>query len=134
MVKQAGFSLIELLVVLAIISILSTIAYPFYTHYIVQSKRLEGQLALLNLANSMEQYAIENNAQYTGASLERLGIPINTEQAAYQLAILEAEQASYSLVATPNFEDAACKKLLLNHVGERSSEGAGATQVCWGGR
>jgi type IV pilus assembly protein PilE len=50
-----GFSLIELMFVLGIIGVLSTLAYPNYMHYLTQARRLDGQTALLDLAIRLDR-------------------------------------------------------------------------------
>ena len=60
-----GFTLIELVIAMAIIGILASIAYPSYLDYITRARRQDGQTALLELANQMEQYYANNNTYQT---------------------------------------------------------------------
>ena len=55
-----GFTLIELMVVVAVIGILSAIAYPSYAEYLRKSRRTDGRRALLEAAGAMEKYFSAN--------------------------------------------------------------------------
>ncbi|BBT78877.1 hypothetical protein WP8S18E11_05430 [Aeromonas veronii] len=66
-----GFSLIELMIVVAIVAILGTIAYPSYQQYVLTSHRVEAKSMLLNAANRQETYFMDFN-QYA-SSITDLG-------------------------------------------------------------
>lgn len=63
---QYGFTLIELMIVVAIIGILAAIAYPSYQSYVEKTRRTDAQGALMSFANAMERYYTQNNT-YIGA-------------------------------------------------------------------
>lgn len=120
-----GFTLIELTIVLAIISILAAIAYPQYNNYLTRARRIEGQSALLDLANRMEHYFSENNTYKTatiatGKASDVLSNPISGE-GWYRLSIINATDSAYTLQATPlkaqAANDTACQLLTLNQLG-----------------
>lgn len=60
--KQQAFTLIELMIVVAIIGILSSIAYPNYRDYVIRSEDALAKAALAELSVNLEQYYIENNS------------------------------------------------------------------------
>jgi type IV pilus assembly protein PilE len=126
-VKQAGFSLIELMIVLVIASVLWTIAYPIYSAAILKVRRTEAKVALLNLATQIEHYYLHSQS-YAGASLKKLGVASKTAHHYYTLSLTSSAH-HYELVALPNFEDKACSKFSLNKLGEKKSEGS--SKQCW---
>lgn len=125
---EHGFSLFELLIVLTIIGILAAIAYPIYTHALIKTYRTEAKIALINLANRMEIYYLENNHSYANAKLENLGVSKKTDKNLYQLA-LDSTANTYELSATATFSDPECYRFILNELGEKTS--TGSIRQCW---
>jgi len=60
--KHGGFTLIEVLIVVAILSILSAIAWPNYAKHIVKARRTEAQLALVDAMQRQEQYRAQHHS------------------------------------------------------------------------
>lgn len=130
---KTGFTLIEVLVSLAIIGILVTIAYPSYEHYLIKSRRTESQVALLNVANRLERYYLQENT-YAGATLTALGVNTLTDSGYYQLTLSNLSDHSYTATALPQgsqTKDQACASLSLNQLGEKLSTGTAPTSECW---
>lgn len=134
MKKNSGFSLLEILITLAIISLLSAIAYPLYTQHVTQTHRKQAQIALFNLANQMERYYVENNHSYAQATLAKLGFDETTLKDRYEISIT-ATATTYKLQAMPlknqAKHDANCGSLVLNQLGEKKITGSGSLQECW---
>lgn len=63
--RSHGFTLVELMIVVAIIAILTSIAYPAYTSSILKGKRAEGRAALAELLQQQERYMTQNNVYLT---------------------------------------------------------------------
>ncbi|MEI7838963.1 MAG: type IV pilin protein [Methylococcaceae bacterium] len=95
--KQNGFTLIELMIVVAIIGILTSVAYPSYVKYIQKSKRSEAQAALLSMATAMEQWRVENNNDYTGVATS----DITTSSTKNYTFSLSSDKTTYTLTAIP---------------------------------
>lgn len=75
MVRTKGFTLVELMIVVAIVAILAAIAVPSYNDYITRSKLQEAQTSLSALRVNMEQYYQDNRIYTTAAGSGVCGIP-----------------------------------------------------------
>ncbi len=131
--KQTGFSLIELIIAMAIIGILAVIAYPSYKTHLEQARRSDGQTALLDLANRLDHYFSENN-QYAGATLAELGVSPRSTEGYYALAIASLEDNAFRIQAIPigAQQEDACGTLSLNQLGERGFSGKNTElKHCW---
>ena len=108
--KQNGFTLIELIIVIAIIGVLTAIAFPSYQNYLKKSRREDAKGALMGLANAMERHFTETNSyQKAATSNADTGTPriysaispIDGDTAYYDLSITAATQTTYTIKATP---------------------------------
>lgn len=135
-----GFTLVELMVAVAIVAILAALGLPAYTSYVARARRAEGKAALVDLAARMERFYSQNNA-YTTATVAA-GVPTTdvlttaaTEEGWYTLSITAQGATNYTLQAAPNgaqaTDDATCGNLTLNNLGTKGISGGGQVQTCW---
>lgn len=80
-VKQRGFTLIELMIAVAIVGILAAVAYPSYTEYIRKGVRRAAQAQMLDIANREQQFLLANRAYATYSALTASGYTLPTELA-----------------------------------------------------
>ena len=96
----AGFSLVELLVVVVIAAILGMVAIPSYRQYTIRAQRTEAKTALLRLAANQERFYLQNNTY--SADLTALGFPLGiSENGVYTLNIPAADTNTYQATAVP---------------------------------
>ena len=131
--RHAGFSLIELMVVVAIVAILAAIAYPNYTDTVRRSNRSDARATLLQIAQSLERYFTENNT-YAGATLGEDAAtdvwPTDTStENHYTISFsVDPSATAYTLqAAATGFQDkdTECATMTLSHLGVR------APAACW---
>ncbi|WP_279903317.1 MULTISPECIES: type IV pilin protein [unclassified Pseudomonas] len=133
---QQGFTLIELMIAVTVISIIAAIAYPSYSEYVSRGNRSEGQALLSDAAAAQERYYAQNFVYITtAANLSKLfNTPTPTSRTGrYTLSVgTTANDGGYTLTATPTFDDSACGALTLNALGERDRTGSEKTrEECW---
>jgi len=126
---QYGFTLIELMIVVAIVGILASIAYPAYQDSVRKAKRSDARTALLNAAALQERWYMNTN-NYT-TTLSKIGGTTSPE-GYYTISVNNAacgNNSCFQLVATPTYTDAGCATLTLNELGQQGS--TGTSSKCW---
>ena len=106
-----GFTLIELMIVVALIAILASIAYPSYQESVLKTKRTEAQAEMLDVAQRLQRFKIANfsyvpivndkEVPVDLAQLQHSGNMPNQGQSLYTLALTDVTPTSWILVATP---------------------------------
>lgn len=132
----AGFTLIELMVVLAIVAILAGVAYPSYIESVKRARRSEARTYLLEAQQFMARF-YSANSRYTtdeaGTTSPALPIRLQSVPAdapRYTLTVA-ATVSGYTLTATPIGDDE-CGNLTLTHTGAKGRSGQGPTVAeCW---
>jgi type IV pilus assembly protein PilE len=130
--KKLGFTLVELLITVAIIGILAGVAYPSYTDFVTRSNRSEGQRELLRYANLQEQVYVDSRSY--AADMKGLGettASIDTESGNYAISVSDQSATTFILKAVAKSgqtKDTACLTLTINELGQKN---VGENSGCW---
>lgn len=136
--KSGGFSLVELLIVIAIIGIIAAIAIPSYSSYMTKTRRIDGTSFLIEVAGEQFRFFSEYNRYAT--SMDELGYgtgaTADSEEGFYTLSIVSDTPTSYVLTATPvatgpQSNDAECGSLTLNSSEQKGVTGTSNALDCW---
>lgn len=129
--KGRGFTLIELMLVLALIGMLSLISYPLYNEHLIKVRRTAMAAVLMDLAGRLERYYAMNNS-YTGATLAKLALHGSHYNDYYRLGLV-AQEDLYTLQAVPvggQVQDVACGTLTIDQSGYKSVTGGADLATC----
>jgi type IV pilus assembly protein PilE len=140
--RMRGMTLVELMTVVVVLAIISSIALPTYRKYLIRAQRSEGKIALLQLQTAQEKYYMQNNT-YTDkvtvsstADVPGLGLPGTSETGKYKVEVktLGVGGQTYTATATPQTgqaDDKDCANLTINERGVRGISGTKTPEFCW---
>jgi type IV pilus assembly protein PilE len=128
MKKSHGFTLLELMITVAVIGILAAIGYPSYLDQIRKARRAEAQSLLMNIAARQQQMLLDTRSYAATVSALNITVP-GTVQQTYGVAISVGTAAvpSFTATATPSGSQAAdkCGAMSINQTGTKSPSS------CW---
>lgn len=146
---QKGFTLIEVMVVVIIVAILASVAYPSYLDHILKSKRAAAQGFMMSVANKEEQIMLDSRCYVSVAGNAdfpkdpanappglNLAVPLDVSSH-YNVVVVAGAcgTPTYAITATPTSpaqqKDLKCAKLTLDQTGNKGITGTGSVQDCW---
>lgn len=141
---QRGFTLIELMITIAVVGIITAIALPSYNEYIRRSRRSDARVVLLQDAQFMERFLTENDRydlQRDGATPVALPNTISPAattgtQVMYNITLAAVNRNSYTLQAVPVAGNAmdgdVCGTYTIDNLGVKgNSNNSRSTVDCW---
>jgi len=124
--KRGGFTLIELMITVAVIAILAAIALPSYTQYVIRSKRSAAQAQMMDIANRQQQFLIANRSYADRAALTASGYALPSEVSSnysYNVTLSTTGVPGFTLTFTPLGTQASDGALTLNSEGVKTPAG-----------
>ena len=149
--KPRGFTLIELMIVVAVVGILVAVTLPMYQEHVRKSRRQEAKATLLRIAQLQERHYAANSTYQNATDFPTLlglaagaavysGERPSDNQASHVITLTAGSGAGcaaitcgFTLTATPNggFTDPTCGNLTLTSTGNRTYSGTGTARDCW---
>jgi type IV pilus assembly protein PilE len=143
---QRGFTLIEVMIAVAIIGILLRLAFPAYQNSVMKSRRADAKTALLDLAQREERYLAMSNQYTTSApalgyastATVTVAAPMTIQNGAssfYTLAVSAPTTTTFTATATPTgvqlSKDTQCGAFVITSTGQQTVSGTGNPTDCW---
>jgi len=129
MLKQNGFTLIELMMVVAVVGVLMGVAYPSYQNHMLKTKRSDCKAGLMRVADLQERYYLRNNtyAADTATLFGAAGQQLSPEEVC-ELVVTSGDSNTFVLTANAlggQLNDTGCTALTLNQAGTKGPSS------CW---
>ena len=128
--QSAGFTLIELMIVVGVIAILAAVAIPGYQQSVLRSRRADARVALNAAATRLERCFTQFGAYDADDCV--IASPADSPEGFYEVSV-EREAATYTVTAAPQgpqADDTACGSLEVTNTGARSATGT-TPDRCW---
>ena len=127
--RHDGFTLMELMIVVAIIGIIAAIAYPAYTSQVQKTRRPDAKVALMTAAQTLERCFTQNNS-YLVATCPAVGTTFTSPEGFYNISFADRTATTFSIQATATgvqAGDTHCSTFTLTSTGAQTA----TNTDCW---
>lgn len=137
MKKQNGFTLVELMIVIAIIGVLGALSFPSYDSYMKKSRRADAKVGLSKLADRQERFYLQKNTYADSFGAAGLNTSATSDEGYYTFSISSTNLVNgYVLTATAKTDksqadDTGCTVMTLSSTGVKAPDGVGTDKDCW---
>jgi type IV pilus assembly protein PilE len=133
--RESGFTLIELMIVVAIVAIIGSIAYPSYQTHVQRTNRAVAAGCLQEMAQHMERRYTTNMVYNSAAAVPALACAADVAgRYVFAFAAGQPTATTYTIEATPQgpqATDTRCGTLGITHQGTKSISGTATVNDCW---
>lgn len=135
-----GFTLVEVIIVVLIISVLAAIAYPAYQDSVVKARRAAAKTCIAEATNFLERFYTTNNLTYVGGPAAWAGCTAGTDVTTHYtvtptVAVVAGARPTYTVTATPRglqlAKDTQCGTLSVDTLGVKTRTGTETLDYCW---
>jgi type IV pilus assembly protein PilE len=124
--KTSGFTLIELMITVAIVAILAAVALPSYRQYVIRSKRSAAQAQMMDIANRQQQFLLANRNYADKTALTASGYALPSDVSVnygYDIVLSTTGAPGFTLTLTPQGGQASDGPLTLDNAGVKTPAG-----------
>lgn len=121
--SSRGFTLIELMITVAVVAILAAVALPSYQQYVIRGKRAAAQAEMMDIANRQQQFLLANRSYADKTTLEASGYALPTEVSAhyaYTITVGAGAVPTFTITFTPSGSQASDGALSLTSEGVKT--------------
>lgn len=131
MKNQNGFTLIELVITVAVLGIIIATAWPEFERHQTKKRRVDGINALTEAAHTLQQCHSDEGGYTYKADDTPCDYNTNSDRGYYVLSSVSISTDAFEIRATPTRADAECTTLTLTHLGKKGFTGTGNLNRCW---